>query len=95
MLGDSTANSLGWALRGLRKPGLVVDLFGKDGCTMLADTCDGETWAEHADGARVAVVFLGGAFLHGVSSHGRWRKPPLARHNGQPLALGSPERVEP
>jgi hypothetical protein len=51
LFGDSTANSLGWGLRGLQKSGLAVDLKGQDGCTMLADMCGGPGWAEQAQKA--------------------------------------------
>ena len=76
VLGDSTANSLGWALRGVREPGVAVELRGKDSCTMLWDTCGGETWQSltkevHPD---VTLVYVGGAFLHGLSADGRWRQ---------------------
>jgi len=76
VLGDSTANSLGWGLRGLREPGVVVDLRGKDSCTMLWDTCGGETWRSLEDETKpnVTLVFLGGAFLHGIDAEGRWRQ---------------------
>lgn len=75
-LGDSTANSLGWALRGLREPGVAAELLGQDGCTMLADLCGGPTWVDQAREARpeAVVVFLGGAFMHGITAHGRWQK---------------------
>lgn len=74
MLGDSTANSLGWGLRGLQQPSLTVELAGQDGCTMLADTCG--PWAEHYARVRphAVLVFLGGAFLHGTSVDGDWKK---------------------
>jgi peptidoglycan/LPS O-acetylase OafA/YrhL len=76
VLGDSTANSLGWALRGVREPGVAIELRGKDSCTMLWDTCGGETWQSltkevHPD---VTLVYVGGAFLHGLSADGRWRQ---------------------
>jgi peptidoglycan/LPS O-acetylase OafA/YrhL len=76
MFGDSTANSLGWALRGLRVPGLSVELRGQDGCEMLHDTCDGAQWIEHKKSLRpsATLVFLGGAFLYGRTFDGRWRK---------------------
>jgi peptidoglycan/LPS O-acetylase OafA/YrhL len=81
LLGDSTANSLGWGLRGVHEPGARVELLGQDGCTMLADTCGGPRWAEetkelHPD---ATLVFLGGAFLHGLTVDGRWRQ---ACHRG-------------
>ena len=78
LLGDSTANSLGWGLRGVRQPGLVVELMGHDGCTMLATTlCDEPLVgrAHRADRSRTRrSLFLGGAFLHGVTLDGDWRK---------------------
>lgn len=73
LLGDSTANSLGWGLRGIHQPGLAVELMGQDGCTMLAqDMC----WTDRASELRAnaTLVFLGGAFLHGVTVDGGWRK---------------------
>ncbi len=74
LVGDSTANSLGWGLRGLHRPRVAVDLMGQDGCTMLADTCG--SWAERFRELRpnAMLVFLGGAFLHGTSVDGQWRK---------------------
>jgi hypothetical protein len=76
LLGDSTANSLGWGLRGVRQPGLAVELMGTDGCTMLADMCGGEQWTERTKQLRpnATLVFLGGAFLHGLTIDGDWRK---------------------
>jgi len=76
MLGDSTANSLGWALRGVQKPGVLVELRGRDGCTMLADACGGETWSAAALDVRPAatLVVVGGAFMHGITAKGQWQK---------------------
>jgi hypothetical protein len=76
VVGDSTANSLGWGLRGLREPGVNVELRGKDGCTMLADTCGGASWASDTAALHpnVTLAFLGGAFLHGLTADGAWRK---------------------
>jgi hypothetical protein len=80
VFGDSTANSLGWGLRGLHVQGLAVDLKGKDGCTMLGDTCGGAHWAEHARELRpdVILVHLGGAFLHGFNAGGHWHTACMA-----------------
>jgi peptidoglycan/LPS O-acetylase OafA/YrhL len=74
VFGDSTANSLGWGLRSLREKGLDVQLMGKDGCTMLADLCEGPHWVEHVREyhPNVSVVYLAGAFLHGFSVKGKW-----------------------
>jgi peptidoglycan/LPS O-acetylase OafA/YrhL len=76
MLGDSTANSLGWGLRGLQQPGLVVDLGGKDGCTLLADTCGGSDWATQVNDLHpdAVLVFVGGAFLHGITVGSEWQE---------------------
>ena len=76
VFGDSTANSLGWALRGLREPGVAIELRGKDSCTMLWDTCGGETWSDTVKEVKpdVTIVHVGGAFLHGLTADGRWRQ---------------------
>ena len=77
VLGDSTANSLGWGLRGVRDPGVAVDLLGQDGCTMLMDqSCGGPDWAAHTKELKpnATLMFLGGAFLHGTSVEGEWQK---------------------
>jgi peptidoglycan/LPS O-acetylase OafA/YrhL len=76
VLGDSTANSIGWGLRGVRRPGVAVDLMGQDGCTMLADMCGGPLWTQRTKELRpnATLVFLAGAFLHGTSVEGEWRK---------------------
>jgi len=74
VVGDSTANSLGWGLRGLYEPGVAIELHGRDGCTMLGDTCG--DWAQDTRETKpnATLVFLGGAFLHGIGEGGRWRK---------------------
>ncbi len=75
MFGDSTANSLGWGLRGLQKKGVAIDLFGKDGCTLFGKAaCDGANWAKHVREVRpnASLVYLGGAFMHGFNVAGEW-----------------------
>ncbi len=76
LVGDSTANSLGWGLRGVRRPGVAVELLGLDGCTMLGDTCRGEEWARQTShhAPEATLVFVGGAYMHGITAEGRWRK---------------------
>lgn len=76
LLGDSTANSLGWGLRGVQRPGVAVDLRGFDSCTMLWDTCGGASWKQEVHDLRpdATLVFLGGAFLHGLEADGRFRR---------------------
>jgi peptidoglycan/LPS O-acetylase OafA/YrhL len=74
VVGDSTANALGWGLRGLHRRGLKVELFGKDGCSVIFDRCLGEQWASRATELRAdaTVVVVGGAFLHGFHVEGEW-----------------------
>jgi peptidoglycan/LPS O-acetylase OafA/YrhL/lysophospholipase L1-like esterase len=74
LFGDSTANSLGWGLRALHADGVAVELLGKDGCTMLYDRCNGDKWAERVKTLRAdaALIYLGGAFLHGFGVDGSW-----------------------
>jgi peptidoglycan/LPS O-acetylase OafA/YrhL len=76
LLGDSTANSLGWGLRGVQRKGVAVENRGQDGCTMLADTCRGEKWFDDVKDVHpnATLVFPGGAFLHGLTLNGRWTK---------------------
>lgn len=77
LLGDSTANSLGWGLRRAAPAGLGIELMGHDGCTMLADAlCGGPLWAERVATMKpnATLVFVGGAFLHGLTIDGEWRK---------------------
>jgi peptidoglycan/LPS O-acetylase OafA/YrhL len=76
LLGDSTANSLGWGLRGVQRKGVGVENRGQDGCTMLADACGGEKWFGHIKEVHpnATLLFLGGAFLHGLTINGRWSK---------------------
>lgn len=76
LLGDSTANSLGWGLRGVHKQGVDIELMGHDGCTMLWDACGAPMWAQHTKELHpnATLVVLGGAFLHGVTLDGGWRK---------------------
>jgi peptidoglycan/LPS O-acetylase OafA/YrhL len=75
ILGDSTANSLGWVLRGANRPGLAVELEGRDGCSMLLDNCRGEEWPARKTtlAPDATLVFLGGAFLHGLDLDDGWR----------------------
>ena len=76
LLGDSTANSLGWGLRGVHKQGVDIELMGQDGCTMLWDACYAPTWAQRTKDLRpnATLVVLGGAFLHGLTLDDGWRK---------------------
>ncbi len=75
VLGDSTANSLGWGLRAINQRGIAVELLGQDGCTMLRDSCGGSHWTERTRALHpnATLVFLGGAFLHAYPIGGVWR----------------------
>ncbi len=68
MHGDSTANSLGWCLRGLNAPWLSVDLLGQDGLNIMHHA--GPAWPSEPTGERVIV--LGGAFLYGITVDDKW-----------------------
>lgn len=74
LFGDSTANSMGWGLRGLHAPGVQVALLGKDGCSMLEGGCNSQRWVERVHELRpdAALVYLAGAFLHGFNADERW-----------------------
>ncbi|WP_437326590.1 DUF459 domain-containing protein [Sorangium sp. So ce381] len=76
VVGDSTANTLGWALRGLQERGLAVDLHGRDGCTIMADLCGMTEWPALLAQAKpdAAVLYLGGAFMHGITVNDEWTK---------------------
>lgn len=85
VFGDSTANSLGWGLRALQKQGVAVELFGKDGCNVLGDTCEGEHWAERVQSLRpdATLVYVAGAFLHGFHVDGDWHTACYADWNAK------------
>jgi peptidoglycan/LPS O-acetylase OafA/YrhL len=74
VFGDSTANSLGWSLRNLHGQGVAVELMGKDGCSMLEDTCQGSKWADQVRSLQpnVSIVYLAGVFLYGFHVSGEW-----------------------
>ena len=86
LLGDSTANSLGWGLRGVRESGLAAELLGQDGCTMLADLCGGPSWGKYVKDLHpnATIVFLGGAFMHGLTTaKGQWQEACRREWDGQ------------
>lgn len=77
--GDSTANSLGWTLRGLHDPEVVISLEGEDGFNLI--TRQMRPWAP-AD-VDVKIIAFGGAFLYGIHVDGRWTEachPEWTRH---------------
>jgi peptidoglycan/LPS O-acetylase OafA/YrhL len=92
VFGDSTANSLGWSLRNLHGQGVAVELMGKDGCSMLEDTCQGSQWAEQVRQLRpnVSIVYLAGVFLYGFHVKSDWHtacRPDWDAKLGRVLAL--------
>jgi len=75
MFGDSTANSLGWTLRGVRNPAIAIELHGKDGFNLLYDTTNTQwTYDETKERYDAAIAFVGGAFLYGVTVRGEFRR---------------------
>lgn len=75
LVGDSTANSLGWSLRELRRRDVAVELAGNDGLNLLLEDPAWAPWSEHVRGrkAEATLVLLGGAFLYGLDADGDWR----------------------
>jgi hypothetical protein len=67
--GDSTANSLGWVMVTVGDPAVAVVMHGHDGFSLVRDAPP--AWP--ANDADVTVVFLGGAFLHGIDYNRAWR----------------------
>src|SRR6185436_6589329 len=55
VLGDSTANSLGWVIRGIHDPRITVVNRGQDGCSMLRDSCDGPKWLDLKNEVRPGI----------------------------------------
>lgn len=76
VVGDSTANALGWTLRGVRPPGLAVELAGENAFNLLVERAGNRAWSESAKELRpdATIVALGGAFLYGLSRDGEWRR---------------------
>lgn len=70
LLGDSTANSLGWTLRNAAAPDVEVQLRAKDGLNLI----DGDNvhWPHEDAGVDATIISLGGAFLYGIHVSGRW-----------------------
>jgi peptidoglycan/LPS O-acetylase OafA/YrhL len=75
VLGDSTANSIGWTIRGLRQRTLSVSLGGKDGLDLLRDGAAEQAWTQKMTEVKPAatVVILSGTFLYGLTADGAWR----------------------
>jgi peptidoglycan/LPS O-acetylase OafA/YrhL len=72
MIGDSTAASLGWALRGVAGQDVAIDLRHQDGLNMIY--ADDVTWPKDEPRSDATLVVLGGAFLYGIRVDGKWTK---------------------
>jgi len=70
VLGDSTANALGWIVRNVATPDVDVKLEGKDGLNLIY--ADHIRWAGGDDSVDVTLVGVGGAFLYGIHVAGKW-----------------------
>lgn len=70
VLGDSTANSLGWTLRTVAAPDVAVELDAKDGLNLIED--DDVQWPQDDRSIDATIVSLGGAFLYGIRVRGKW-----------------------
>jgi len=69
VLGDSTANSLGWTLRTVAAPDVAVELDAKDGLNLIEDDVP---WPQGDRSIDATIVSLGGAFLYGIHVRGKW-----------------------
>jgi len=70
VLGDSTANSLGWTLRSVAAPDVEVELGAKDGLNLI--DADDTHWPRPDANTDATIVSLGGAFLYGIHVRGVW-----------------------
>jgi hypothetical protein len=70
LLGDSTANSLGWTLRNAAAPDVEVQLRAKDGLNLI--DADDIHWPREDANVDATIISLGGAFLYGIHVRGQW-----------------------
>jgi peptidoglycan/LPS O-acetylase OafA/YrhL len=70
VLGDSTANAIGWMLKSVAAPDIVVELRAKDGLNLIY--ADDIRWTAKDDQVNVTLVAVGGAFLYGIHVRGKW-----------------------
>jgi hypothetical protein len=70
VLGDSTANALGWMIKTVAAPDIDVELHAKDGLNLI--DADRVRWTGHDESVDVTVVGAGGAFLYGIHVRGKW-----------------------
>jgi hypothetical protein len=72
VLGDSTANALGWMIKSVAAPDVDVELRGKDGLNLL--DADHLRWSGNDQSVDVTLVGVGGAFLYGVHVRGEFTR---------------------
>jgi peptidoglycan/LPS O-acetylase OafA/YrhL len=70
VLGDSTANALGWVMKRVVTPDVDVELHATDGLNLIY--ADHVRWTGRDDGVDVTLVGVGGAFLYGIHVRGKW-----------------------
>jgi peptidoglycan/LPS O-acetylase OafA/YrhL len=70
VLGDSTANALGWMIDAASGPDVAVELRAKDGLNLI--DADHVRWTENDDNVHATLVSIGGAFLYGIHVRGKW-----------------------
>jgi peptidoglycan/LPS O-acetylase OafA/YrhL len=70
VLGDSTANAIGWMLKSVAAPDVAVELRAKDGLNLIY--ADHIRWTDDDDRVGVTLVSVGGAFLYGIHVGPKW-----------------------
>ena len=76
LVGDSTANALGWTIRVAQVPGTNVELRGKDGLNLVNESELETPWSAAVKELHphVCVVVVNGAYLYGFPEGGEWRR---------------------
>jgi peptidoglycan/LPS O-acetylase OafA/YrhL len=70
LLGDSTANAIGWMLKSVAAPDVDVELRAKDGLNLIY--ADDIRWVADDDRVDVTLVSVGGSFLYGIHVGSKW-----------------------
>jgi peptidoglycan/LPS O-acetylase OafA/YrhL len=70
VLGDSTANALGWTLRSVAEPDVHVELRAKDGLNLI--DADELHWPHGDANIDATIIGVGGAFLYGIHVRAKW-----------------------
>ena len=79
VLGDSTANAIGWMLKSVAAPDVAVELRAKDGLNLIY--ADHIRWNGNDEGVGVTLVSVGGSFLYGIHVGSKWTLACHARWN--------------